>query len=187
MNFLLCWLQKQKRDRFISCTNVSYEIIDNFWYNHLKKTGKNHWNAERFYCFNKKCYLSFFTFIIFDVCTFHWHINMFDLYFCFLKKRRRKKNTILICVPIDWQLNFFFVVAKQITIKKWKWFATKKKRHSKVYYTNSLTLQTYGFFVDNVQIVKVGHWKKMCDVDSFTDNQAMTCWSCNWIKFSHEI
>lgn len=146
--------------------NVSYELIDILTLeqqSQQQNAGKNHWNTERFFCSNNEM-LSFLHVCVCVCergCIFHWHINMFDLYFCFLKRKKSKENNINL--RTDWLTASFFswislLQNKSKEEKKRKCFAMcEKKRHSKVYYKFTLTLQTYAWF-DNVHCTMARQW-----------------------------
>lgn len=102
LNFLLCIAiaTKQKKDRFISCTNV-YECVRTFLMKlsiililpleQQKKRAKiiEILNVRSSHVFNFRGVR-----VSQSVCgcVFHWHIDMFDLRFCFLKREKSKEN-----------------------------------------------------------------------------------------------
>lgn len=175
LNFLLCIAiaTTQKRDRFISCTNVYERFLWNyrwFWYYHLNNRKKRAkiieiLNVRSSHVFNFRGVR-----VSQSVCgcVFHWHIDMFDLRFCFWKERSRKKT--IINLRTDWLTGKVSLLQNKSEVeKKRNCFAKGKKRHWMVYYkfthfTNICWLVRQCALYNGKTVIG----KKMCDVDSFT-------------------
>lgn len=62
--------------------------------------------------------------------VFHWHINMFDLRFCFLERKKSKENNINL--RTNWLtgkvFSLYFIVAKQIRNRKRREMALQREK-----------------------------------------------------------